>query len=621
MINPDSTTVLDFETKKIEKRPSYPPRPVGVALLHPSKEREYLAWGHPSRNNTDITVARKKLAEACRGNIVMHNSAFDMDILDVYFHLRPKDFDDTLYLAFLNDPRQESLSLKDLAHAHLGMPPDEQSELRDWILENIKGAKRAKKKWGQHIGDTPGDMTEPYAIGDVVRTGKLYKKFSADVTRRKMTEAYQREKDLTWVTLEMERSGVRVDIEGLNGAMAAFEKLDERIMYRMRKRLRVSRDFNFNSRKQLGQALKDADLLDAIIKTPRGGISTKIDSLKKTCNDQELIKMMSVHSVVEKYLNTFVRPWISKGEESDGRILPTFNQVRGRNDRSGGGTRTGRYSSEDPNLQQVAVNVEESKNKEILELLQRWLVEECDYHFSGLRDFILPDEGMVICSCDYDQQELRLLGHFEEGKLCEAYRKTPNLDVHDFVRKLVRDATGADYPRKFIKTTNFGLIYGMGVGKLAAQLGIPTNAAAEIKDAILSALPGVKKLTRRMREYDDMGEPFRTWGGREYYTEDPKEVKGEMRNFGYKNVNTIIQGSAADVTKEGMLQVTRQVPEVRIALQLHDELVVMVPKYANSDKIVAVANRVAAAMCDVKNLRVPMSVKPKLSTRSWGKAA
>lgn len=608
------TTVADFETKKIEGRPVYPPRPVGLALKHPDKRKEYLAWDHPEGNNCDLWVVKEKLREAARGRMIFHNAAFDMDIMDTFFGLRPKEFEDTLYLSFLHDPRAESMALKDQAHLTLGMPPDEQSDLEAYVIENIKGAKRAKKKWGEHIGECPGNIVAPYAIGDVDRTDGLFKRYMPDIERRCMMAAYQREKDLTWITLDMERSGIRVDVKRLRQCEIAFDKMFLLLEKNIRKRLGVDKGLKLTP-KNLGDALVAADLLSVIIKTPKGKISTKADVLKKTCNDQKLLRMMSVQSVVKKYLNTFIRPWLIMAEVSGGRILPTFNQVRGRNDRSGGGTRTGRYSSQDPNLQQVATNVDDSKNAETLTLLQKWLREYCEYDFLGLRDYLIPDEGMILCSADYDQQELRLLAHFENDQLRRLYDENPNMDGHELVRQKVLEVTGTDYGRKSIKTTNFGLIYGMGVMKLALQLGMARDEAQDLKSAILETFPGIKKFGRKMSDYEDEGAPFRTWGGREYYTEDPeKDEHGEMRHFGYKNVNTRIQGSAADVTKEGMIKVRVQVPEARIAVQVHDELIAMIPhkKYAK---------RVAAAMCDIPRLRVPMLVTPKLSTESWARAA
>jgi len=582
-------------------------------LRHPSGSKEYLAFNHPEGNNASFELTRRKLADACRGTVVCHNASFDLDIMDTFFSLRPVNFEDTLFLAFLSDPRRE-MGLKPLSHELLGMPPDEQTEMNDWILNNVKGAKRSKTRLGNFIGECPGNIVAPYAIGDVDRTFRLLKLLKKEITRRGMDEAYQREKKLMWVTLEMERSGVRVDVLKLKAAQLAFEKLVNMLIKNIHKRLGVGGDFNINSPAQLGAALMAADKLDAVMKTKTGKISTKITNLEKTCNDKMLLKMMAVHSVAEKYLNTFIRPWLEKAEVSGGRILPTFNQVRGRDDRGGGGTRTGRYSSSNPNLQQVASNVEDSKNAATLQILQKWLKEYCDLDFIGLRDFILPDEGMLLCAVDYDQQELRLLGHFENDVMCQAYADNPKMDGHDLVRELVRKALGVDYGRKAIKTINFGIIYGMGLDKLALQLGIDRDEAQDIRNGVFSAIPGIKKLMRQMSDYEDMGKPFRTWGGREYYTEEPKMVNHRMQHYGYKNMNTVIQGSAADVTKQGMINVAQELERCRIAIQVHDELITMIP---SSDY----APKVAAAMCDLMGLRVPMSATPKLSAESWARAA
>src|SRR5208282_4868702 len=113
--------------------------------------------------------------------------------------------------------------------------------VKDWIFDNIQvnGRRMPKKykEWGAFIGDAPVNLVGPYAIGDVVRTYKLWRKFRPEIVKRDMFAAYERERKLTPITLEMERSGCRVDVPGLKKAALVFQKLDDDLCHEIRKKL------------------------------------------------------------------------------------------------------------------------------------------------------------------------------------------------------------------------------------------------------------------------------------------------------------------------------------------------------------------------------------------------
>lgn len=642
-------SVVDFETKAIRQRPDYPPKPTGVSIKMPGKKPRYYAFGHPTGNNCSVNEARQALAEAydVKAGTVFHGGSFDIDVGECWFGLRPRKHHDTLYLSFLLHPHEPTIALKPLGEKYLGMPPEERDVVRDWIFDNIRPNGRkmpAKfKKWGEYIGEAPGDLVGEYANGDSDRTAKLFEKFMPEVVERGMLSAYEREIKLTPITLEMERSGIRVDVPKIKRFLRSFEKFDEELLRRIRKKLRVGKDINLNSSAQLADAMAAADKFDHVIKTPTGKISTKIENLRKSCNDQELLDLLSVHSVVDKYVSSFLRPWLAQAEITGGRVLPRFSQVRSRSDDGGGGTRTGRYSSSDPNLQNISANVTESKNRKTLELMAKMLKEWYGMEFIGLRDVFLADDGTVMICIDYSQQEIRLLAHFAGGQIQKDYRKNPNMDVHDYIRLKIEVMTGKAYERKSVKIIVFGILYGMGVDKLAASLEMSRKEATELRNYVYAAVPGIRDLQDSIRRAVDRDEPIVTWGGREYFCEDDVYLKngkrvdiaefealkkqmgikgfkkrpGKMGNlevisFGYKLLNYLIQGSAADWTKQGMIQVHERVPEARIAIQVHDELVCMAPsrKYGP---------RIAEAMCDME-LSVKMLTETKYSETSWARA-
>jgi DNA polymerase-1 len=618
----DEPVTLDFETKRIESRPHYPPKPVGLAIRWPGGRSEYLAFGHPEGNNCDVGKAHVVLHDVYRSGkpVLFHNGSFDLDVADTYFaEPVPANVEDSLFIAFLKNPHEQTISLKPLGEKYLDMPPEEQEDLRDYILANVKqenGKKITKKKeWGAYISEAPVSLVAPYAIGDVERTFKFWDKFRPEIVRRGMYDAYRREIDLIPITLEMERSGVRVDMPGLKRAHMIFSRLDNQMIRAIYKKLNISGDttsFNIDSPTQLAQALIRADKLSARVLTPTGKQSTKVSVLHETCNDRELLDLLQVRSVVKKLLTGFISSWIEQAEITDGRVLPKFNQVRAKTGEGGGGTRSGRYSSADPNLQTVTANVDESKNKDVLQLLQKWLLEFYQYPFIGLRDFFLPDEGTILTSIDFNQQELRLLAHFEQGLLCKAYNENPELDIHEFFRQMIFKTTGTLFERKAVKILVFGQIYGMGVGKLAVSINQPVHVAAKMRDGLFAAVPGIKTLMKELIRLADNNLPLRTFGGRQYYCEPPYTMPdGKIINFSYKLLNYLVQGSAADVTKQAMLNVVKEVPQARIAVQVHDELICMIPhkKYGN---------RIAKAMC-MGTFNVPMTAEAKYSEKSWAR--
>lgn len=173
---------VDFETEGIEDRPNYPPKPVGVAVKWP--RYKYLAWGHPTGNNCTKVEAGKVLREIWRTTTpVFHHAAFDIAVAMKYFKLpMPRNgYHDTLFLAYLHDPRDATLSLKPLADKYLDMPPEEQEVLNEWILQNVfiaNGKKPTKKDpLGKYICLAPGKLVAKYAIGDIARTERLFKFF------------------------------------------------------------------------------------------------------------------------------------------------------------------------------------------------------------------------------------------------------------------------------------------------------------------------------------------------------------------------------------------------------------------------------------------------------------
>lgn len=610
---------IDAETTAIESRPEYPPRAVGYAVKH-GRTTKYLSFGHPKgTNNCNKGEAISYIKKVVKNfTPVFHNADFDLEVMEADGIKVRGEYHDTMRLAFLNEPRSMDLGLKPQADEWLGQPAEEQGTLKAWILEHVPEAKRRKTRWGEFISKAPGDIVSPYAKGDVQRTLDLFKLWDKQVINY-MPEAYEREMALIPIKLEMEQYGIKVRLAKLKREIGAYQKVKDNMERSIHRRLGMK--FNVSSSPQLADALITNDLLSTIVRTPTGKVSTRRALLEANCTDRKLIEMLAIYGTCQTYIGTFLQNWINIGEANDQYIQPSFNTVRSTDEYGGGrtkGARTGRLSSSDPNFQNVPSNAEGSPHWKTLQLLTR-LLKKQGVNFVGLRDYFEPDEGCVFLRRDYNQQELRILAHFEEGAFLEMYHADPTMDAHDAVRYLVRQNTGLDFPRKHIKQTNFGIIYGMGIAKLAARLELESHAARLLKRSVMQAVPGIRTLQKRLRKLADNGEPFYTWGGREYYCEEPRlfdtDDGGKVkRTYEYKMMNTEIQGSAADCTKQGMINVWDNLRHGRIVLQVHDELVVSVPKQHAKKEM----ERMREAMEDVE-FRLPMLSDGEIGARSWAR--
>jgi DNA polymerase I-like protein with 3'-5' exonuclease and polymerase domains len=193
-----------------------------------------------------------------------------------------------------------------------------------------------------------------------------------------------------------------------------------------------------------------------------------------------------------------------------------------------------------------------------------------------MRQFLLPEEGHVWLKRDFSGQELRWAAHFEEGPLLEAYLADPSMDPHQLTKERIKSMLGLDFPRKHVKITGFQIIYGGGVPAISSQVGCSQSEAAEFKAAYFTAMPGIKELSQDTNRRGRSGLPITTWGGREYYREI--SAKFPTRDFSYKLLNYLIQGSAADQTKQAIIDwnATR-FPGSKFMATVHDEINISAP--------------------------------------------
>lgn len=577
--------VIDFETEPAGHRPEYPPRPVGVAIDEPGRKPFYLAWGHPTENNCSREDARRQLQGIWRSNapLLFYHMKFDLDVAEEHLGLALPQWDrvhDAMFKLFLVDPHAPNLKLKENCERLLGMTPEERDAVREWLIEH-KHIRRADKKWGRMIYKAPGKLVGAYAIGDVVRTRKLDTHLTKQMDKG-LWAAYDRERKLMPILLRNEREGVRCDLPLLQKDIKTYTRAVETCDAWLRKRLKTP-GCNIDSANEFADALVKGKVVaeEDFAVTEAGNRSVAKDVLTTDMfKDARVAAAYGYRQRANTCLSTFMVGWAAQAATTKKQTVHTdWSQVRtARSSGNEGGARTGRMQNSPP----------------LLNIPKDWYDKDDGYVYPAflgipdlplVRQYLLPDAGHLFGHRDYNQQELRLLAHFEDGALLAQYQENPRLDVHDYVRVMLEEILQRPLERRPVKILNFGKCYGMGKTGFMEKTGCSEKEARMFIEAHKRALPGVTDLEKRIRARAAAEEPIRTWGGRRYYCEPPMFVKRfkRMMTFEYKLLNYLIQGSAADVTKEAIIRLhehPRWPQLARFLVAVHDEVNSSIPKRA-----------------------------------------
>lgn len=522
---------------------------------------------------------------------IMHNATYDAGWLRWAGVKIQGTIIDTMVAAPLLDENRFSYSLNNLA--------------RDYLNER-KDEKTLRAAAADHGFDPKGEMWRlnsrfvgAYAEKDAELTLKLWNMMRVELEKQSLMDVFNLETSLIPVLLDMRETGVKVDIDR---AEIAKKNL-----------ITLKKDLISEIKHDTGVAIEPwvaksvASVFDHYNlyynKTENNGQPSFTKAFLQACQHPVAAKILRLREL-DKASNTFIDNILKFSHK--GRIHCEFHPLRS----DDGGTVTGRFSSSNPNLQQIPARDPEIK--------------------AMIRGLFIPDEGCKWGSFDYSSQEPRLLVHYcaslpaddrhhSIDAVVEEYHKG-DADFHQMVADM------ADISRKQAKTVNLGIMYGMGVGKLSHTLDIAPDEAKELLGQYDKKVPFVKGLanmvSQRAAKYGqirtmsgrlcrfDMWEP-RTFGyNKPMKREEAEKEYGPMlrRAFTYKALNRLIQGSAADQTKTAMAKCYEEglVP----LLTVHDELCFNVESEEQ-------AARITEIMETSTPLKVPSKVDQELGD-NWG---
>lgn len=402
-------------------------------------------------------------------------------------------------------------------------------------------------------------------------------------------EIYKLEKALAPVVKTMEENGVKINARQLS---YLSEKLEKNIKNLETKIYGFSGGpFNINSSQQLSEVLFSRLNLptDGLKKTPGGVISTSWSELEKLKEKHKIIKFLEEYREGFKLKSGFVDA-LPKLIQKDGRIHPDFRQL---------GATTGRFSCQNPNLQNIPVKGEVGRE---------------------IRKAFISGDDFLLVSADYSQMELRVAAVISQDKKMLGFFKSGH-DIHKMTASQIfnipEDKVGKK-ERSLAKTINFGVLYGMSVVGLAQAAGIQRSEAKKFIDEYFNDFKGIASYVSSSIEKAKKDGFAETLFGRKRFLPEINSSDFRIRLAGERMaINHPVQGTSADIIKMAMVKISEKLPisgnECRLILQVHDELLFEIKKEAVADT----AKIIKKIMEDAVKFEIPMSVEIE-EGKSWG---
>ncbi|MDE7380846.1 MAG: DNA polymerase I [Muribaculaceae bacterium] len=353
---------------------------------------------------------------------------------------------------------------------------------------------------------------------------------------------------LSSVLAKMEITGVRIDEQVLNEAAREMEMKISEIEKEIFDLAGV--EFNVGSPAKVGEILFDRLRLDEKAKkTKTGQYSTSEVQLEKIAHKNPIVGKILDYRRLKKLLSTYLTALPEAVNPLTGKIHTNYNQTV---------TATGRISSSNPNLQNIPVREEMGRE---------------------IRRAFIPDAGHLFLSADYSQIELRLVADLANDEtMLEAFNN--NADIHAITAAKIyhkKEGEVTAEERRHAKTANFGILYGITAFGLASRLSIPRGEAKELIDNYFATFPTIRKYMSDSVESARENKYAETQRGRRRRLPDINSANPVVRGFAERNaVNAPIQGTAADIIKQAMIDIDREMTHLnlksRMIMQVHDEL-------------------------------------------------
>jgi DNA polymerase-1 len=548
-IKEDKIVAFDTETDSLEN-----PKIVGFSFCFDEKKAFYVPINHNYlgvEKQISENIALKAIEKLLQKNIIGHNLKFDFKMLRKYGINTPTPFADTMILAWIIDP-DSAVGLDSVTKRYLNH-------------ENIKFKEIVGKN--QNFSNIDLQTAAKYAAEDAFITLKLY----YNLKEKLWDEVEWDLENIEWpfinLLIDMENEGIKVDIDYLEELEIKISKKLENLTQEIYSL--AGSEFNIKSPKQLGYILFEVLKLPTKRKT-KTGYSTDEKVLNSLKDAHPIIEKLLEYRKLDKLLSTYIIPLKERAKkDKNHKIYTNFLQT---------GTATGRLSSKNPNLQNIPTSTE-----------------------INIRNAFVSDKLFV--SLDYSQIELRLLAHFsKDPELVKAFQE--DSDIHQKTADIIGTS------RSIAKSINFGLIYGMGPKKLSETINISMKEAKEFIQKYFDSFPTVKNFLEKTKAQAREKGYVETLFKRRRFFDFAAANARNIAAYEREAVNTIFQGSAADIIKKAMIDIKNFNPKAKMILQIHDELIFEIEDEKE-------ANEYKKIMENVVKLNVPLKVGISFGKR-WG---
>ena len=566
----DAIVSFDTETTDIDVTKA---KIVGFSFAYEENKAYYVPIAHSYLgvgNQISKDAAGQAIVQLNRHKLVLQNFKYDFAVIKHNFDLELKLYADTMILSWLLDTNEK-----------VGLD----YQVDKYFNHKMIAFKDVVKK-GEDFSNVDIAKACEYAAEDALMTLKLYNKqlelFKERDAEELLKLAFELEFDFIYVLANMEENGIKVDVNLLKELKETNNKHIQELTSKIYQTSGV--EFNINSPKQLGVVLFETLGLTATKKT-KTGYSTDEAVLSGLINEHDVIPLLLNYREAYKLQSTYIEPLLELGlKNEDNRIHTSFLHT---------GTATGRLSSKNPNLQNIPVRTTAG---------------------SQIRSAFIPQDGYTLVGIDYSQIELRLLAHFSKDEaLVDAFNN--DLDIHYQTAVKIFGEDEAKEKRNIAKSINFGLLYGMGSKKLGDTLGISSKEAKIYIDSYFKAFKSVKDYLKSIEDSAHVNGYIKTLLNRKRLFDFDSANAMVKAAYLREAVNTMFQGSAADLIKLSMVEIHKRYKnsdDLRLLLQIHDELIFEV-KEELSDKITIELKEI---MENIYKLNIPLKVSIATG-KSW----